>query len=114
MRVISVTLFDADAASHPSPRDSSWAVTNAEIVAQIYSLADGDPVLPSCPTVGSMEVLDRRNLTNRFGVLHIHNPSTIVLCDHGGAVVKNGQEVLQRLAHLGFPTNKLFALGGSH
>jgi hypothetical protein len=103
-----VTLFDSDDDSHPSPKDSQWIITNRP-VAQIspITVRDDSP-LPLCPAIGSMHTVDGSNRTNHYSIIHIHAPETIRLGDT--AVAMNGQELLERFAQNGVPTNKLIAI----
>jgi hypothetical protein len=110
--IATVSLFDSDDASHPSPRDSRWTINNQPLIARMTSVvrseADGPP--PTCPAVGSVELVVTSGATNCFSILHIHHLDRIRLQGPGGEfVVRNGDEVLRGLAVAGIPTNKFFA-----
>lgn len=111
--VTDVTLFDSQEASHPSPRDSRWAITNLGIVAKIRSARrsqDPEAPRPACPSVGTIGLVDAKGATNRFFIVHIHSASSIRLEGLGDdVVVENGVDLLSGLAQSGAPTAKFFA-----
>jgi hypothetical protein len=109
--VTEVALFDSDDGFHPSPKDSRWAFTNSEVVAQVSSIAQDEPV-PQCPAVGSIQTIATDSHTNRYTLIHIHSPKTIRLA--GDGVIQNGDALLQQFAQAGIPTNKLFAPSPDH
>jgi hypothetical protein len=110
--VTAVTLFDSHESSHPSPKDSRWEITNFPLIAKISlsQRAESDPPLPACVPSGTLELVGTPHVTNRFFIVHIHNPAHVYLDGpEGHYVVKNPQELLVGLARAGVPVDKFFA-----
>ncbi len=106
--VTGVTLFDSRDNSHPSPRDSRWAITNLTVIEGTGRQPPDPP--PKCPAMGTIDLVDAQGVTKHFYIPDIHNPASIRLeGPDGDLLVKNGLGLLRALAECGVPTNKLFA-----
>lgn len=114
---VTVILFDSADATHPSPRDSRWAMTNAVHAAALARhlqsarvIPPNGPPPPACAVVACVEMPATGGTTNRTFIHHVHFPTSVLLSrDDKRLALTNGAGFLADLAQAGFPTNRLAA-----